>query len=464
MLKILNKYYAPAKLLFVFGEAACIVCSILLAMFVRFGADFDPAAMDIQVWARILLMASICQLSLYYNDLYDLRMTDTYMELGLRLIQAIGISSILLAAIYYAFPSTMLGRGVFLISIIFLVILVSSWRYLYSWTLKRKVFSENVMIIGSGKLAQNIVHEIISNKDSGYRIVAVLDNTNGDPGPPIEGQSIFSGFDKIYDRAVALSVRKLIVALDEKRGAFPVNEVLRCKMAGVQVLDGVSFYEGLAGKILVEALRPSWLIFSEGFKKSRLSRTTKRLTGIIVSLLGMIVTLPLSLVTALWIKLGSPGPIFYSQTRCGEGGKPFNLYKFRSMNCDAEEESGVAWAEEDDPRITKPGRIIRKLRIDEIPQMWNVLKGDMSFVGPRPERPEFIDELKKIIPFYEQRMGVKPGITGWAQVCYPYTASIEDGGEKLQYDLFYVKNMNLLFDLAIMFQTIKIILWGRGAR
>jgi len=466
MIKILNQDFASTKLFFILGEATCIVCSIFMAMFVRFGANFYPMAIDIQVWGKILLVVFICQLSLYYNDLYDFRIRDTYMELGLRLVQAMGISSISLAAIYYAFPSTMLGRGVFLISIIFLFILVSSWRYLYSWTLKKQMFSEHLMIIGSGDLAQSIVHEIASRQDSGYRIVAVFDNPNAnvDAASPMAGRPIFSGFDEIYDRAVELSVRKVVVALQENRGKFPVKELLRCKMAGIQVLDGIDFYEGLAGKILVEALRPSWLIFSQGFKKSRMTRTTKRLTGIVLSALGIIITFPFSLLGAVWIKLDSPGPIFYSQIRSGEGGNPFRLYKFRSMSCDAENDSGAVWAEEDDPRITKAGRIMRKLRIDEIPQMWNVLKGDMSFVGPRPERPEFVSKLEKIIPFYQQRMNVKPGITGWAQVSYPYAASIRDAGEKLKYDLFYIKNMNFVFDLTIMLQTIKIILWGRGAR
>jgi sugar transferase (PEP-CTERM system associated) len=230
------------------------------------------------------------------------------------------------------------------------------------------------------------------------------------------------------------------------------------------VIDGISFYESLTGNILVENLRPSWLIFSQGFKKTPARMLSKRLFGMVISFCGIVVTLPLSLLAALCIKLDSPGPIFYPQVRCGEKGKLFTLYKFRSMNANAEKETGAVWAQENDPRITKVGRIIRTLRIDEIPQMWNVLRGDMSFVGPRPERPEFVGELKELIPFYEERMHVKPGITGWAQVCREYGASIEDALEKLQYDLYYIKNMNFLFDLRIIFETVKIILLGRGAR
>jgi sugar transferase (PEP-CTERM system associated) len=260
------------------------------------------------------------------------------------------------------------------------------------------------------------------------------------------------------------SVRKIVVALEENRGKLPLRELLRCKMEGLSVVDGVSFYESLTGNILVEDLKPSWLIFSEGFKKPPVRMFSKRIFGIIISFCGIIATLPISLLAVLCIKLESRGPVFYAQVRCGEKGKPFNLYKFRSMTANAEKETGAVWAQENDPRITKVGRIIRKLRIDEIPQMWNVLRGDMSFVGPRPERPEFVDELKEQLPFYEERMNVKPGITGWAQVRREYGSSIEDALDKLRYDLYYIKNMNFFFDLKIMFETVKIILLGRGAR
>jgi sugar transferase (PEP-CTERM system associated) len=464
MPKILHKYYPPTKIFFVVGEGLFIVASILLAMLIRLGPAYCAQALTVHIGAKIALMASVCQLSLYYNDLYDLRVTDSYQELGLRLTKSLGIASIVLAVIYYAFPSTMLGRGVFLISIIFLTIFVCSWRFLYSWILKKRMFSENITIIGSGELARKIIQEIAQRKDSGYHIAAILDNPAIQSVPVLKDSQVFSDLDGIYERALAASVRKIVVALDEKRGKFPTAELLRCKMGGIQVLDGISFYEELAAKILVERLKPSWLIFSEGFKKSRSSRVTKRLVGIIMSVVGLSFTLPLCLITALCIKLESRGPVFYSQTRCGEGDKPFRLYKFRSMICEAEKECGAVWAEDDDPRITRVGKYIRKLRIDELPQMWNVLKGDMSFVGPRPERPEFVRNLKELIPFYGERHNVKPGITGWAQICYPYGASVEDAREKLEYDLFYVKNMNVLFDLAIVFQTIKIVLLGRGSR
>jgi Sugar transferases involved in lipopolysaccharide synthesis len=224
------------------------------------------------------------------------------------------------------------------------------------------------------------------------------------------------------------------------------------------------FYERITGKVLVDSISPSWLIFSEGFKKSRIKKTTKRITGIMISMAGLLLTAPLLIITAISIRLDSPGSVFFRQERVGENDKIFYVLKFRSMIQDAECEGGPVWAEKDDPRVTRVGKIIRKLRIDEIPQMINVLKGEMSFVGPRPERPEFVEELKKEIPYYSQRHSVKPGITGWAQIMYQYGSSVEDAREKLQYDLYYVKNMSTLLDLMIIFKTVKVVLLRKGAR
>jgi len=254
------------------------------------------------------------------------------------------------------------------------------------------------------------------------------------------------------------------VALDEKRGIFPYKQLLNCKVRGINVIDGESFYERVSGKLLVERINPSWLIFSEGFRKSRFVRVSKRIVDFLSAGLLLIIFGLISILTAIAIKLGSPGPVVFSQERVGQDGRVFKIYKFRSMRADAEKLTGPVWATEDDPRITRVGRIIRKLRIDELPQLWNVFKGDMSFVGPRPERPYFVEQLKKKIPYYNERFTVKPGITGWAQVKYPYGASEKDALEKLKYDLYYIKNISLPMDLMVIFQTAKIVLLGRGAR
>jgi len=273
-----------------------------------------------------------------------------------------------------------------------------------------------------------------------------------------------NGCDHICDLAEEEKIDSIIVALDEKRGIFPYRQLLNCKVRGINVIDGESFYERISGKLLVERINPSWLIFSEGFQKSRLVRISKRAVDFLVASLLLIIFAPISLITAFAIKLDSPGPVLFTQERVGENGKIFRILKFRSMRADAEKYTGPVWATEDDPRITRVGRIIRKLRIDEVPQLWNVFKGEMSFVGPRPERPYFVEQLKEKIPYYNERFSVKPGITGWAQVKYPYGASEKDALEKLKYDLYYIKNMSIFMDLMVIFQTAKIVLLGRGAR
>jgi len=252
--------------------------------------------------------------------------------------------------------------------------------------------------------------------------------------------------------------------LDDRRGHLPLHELLRCKMGGITIIEAESFYEKLTGKILAEDIYPSWFIFSKGFRRTRLQRFTKRLTGLTLSVIGLLLTLPLTLIIVIAIKLDSKGPIIYKQKRCGANGWIFELCKFRSMVDNAEEKTGPVWATDDDERVTRVGKMLRKFRLDELPQLWNVLKGDMSFVGPRPERPEFVGELEKIVPYYSERHNIKPGITGWAQVSYGYGASVDAALNKLKYDLYYIKNMSILLDFMIIFKTMKIVIQQSGAR
>lgn len=268
----------------------------------------------------------------------------------------------------------------------------------------------------------------------------------------------------IHEIASRGKVNRIIVALEERRGKLPTEELLKCRMEGISIEEGLTFYEHLTGKLLIERTYPSFLIFSNGFPKSSLKRALKAVMDYVISSLGLIISIPIMALVALAIKVDSSGPIFYRQERVAKNGKIFNLLKFRSMKEDAEEETGPVWAEENDERITRVGKVIRKLRLDELPQMINVIRGEMSFVGPRPERPYFAAQLKKEVPFYEKRLSLKPGITGWAQIQYPYGASKEDALEKLKYDLYYIKNMSLSLDMNIIFQTIRIVLFGRGAR
>lgn len=259
-------------------------------------------------------------------------------------------------------------------------------------------------------------------------------------------------------------VDRIIVALEERRGKFPTEDLLNCRMEGISIEEGIAFYEHLTGKLLIERAYPSFLIFSDGFIKTTYHHVVKTAMDLFVSFLGLIVSSPIIALIAMAIKLDTSGPVFYRQERMGKHGKTFMLLKFRSMKEDAEKETGPVWAEEGDKRVTRVGGIIRTLRLDEIPQLINVLRGEMSFVGPRPERPHFVENLQNEIPFYDKRHAVKPGITGWAQIKYPYGASRMDASEKLKYDLYYIKNMSLFLDLEILFQTLKIALFGRGAR
>ncbi|MCJ7600733.1 MAG: TIGR03013 family PEP-CTERM/XrtA system glycosyltransferase, partial [Desulfobulbaceae bacterium] len=327
----------------------------------------------------------------------------------------------------------------------------------------RKMFVQPVVVLGAGRLASQIANEIEGKRDSGYKIVSFIGQQR-DPSCPVpEYIPLVTEMEKLPQVCRTHKVEKVVVALDDARGKTPVQELLQCKMQGVTIENGVTFYEGLTGKILVEKVNPSWLIYSSGFKIGRWSRFAKRFLDIAVSFIGLVLSLPVTLISALIIKLESTGPIFYKQERMGEKGKVFKVVKFRSMRIDAEKD-GPVWAMKNDTRMTRYGSFIRMARIDEIPQMWNVLKGEMSFVGPRPERPVFVEQLTKTIPYYALRHIVKPGITGWAQICYPYGASEEDALRKLEYDLYYIKNLSLQMDMWIIFQTIRTVVFQKGAR
>jgi sugar transferase (PEP-CTERM system associated) len=405
---------------------------------------------------------------LYYNDLYDFKVTDSFVELGIRLLQALGASAIFLAGIYIIFPQSIIGYGIFALSVGLVILLIVSWRFCYKLILTHGIFDQNIIIMGSGDLAQNIINEITQRKDSGYSVslsVKGYMENNELPNEQNRASTIYiQNYDGLCDMAEELNISKIVVALTEKRGALPTKELVKCRVKGIEIIEGTSFYEMLTGKFIVEEMNPSWLIFSDGFYKSRARRFLKRAMDIILSVVLLILLSPLILITAILIKIDSKGPIIFSQERLGKNKKIYLIYKFRSMVSDAEKQTGPVWAKDNDSRITRVGRYIRQWRMDEIPQLWNVLKGDMSFVGPRPEREFFVKTLEDAIPYFAERFSVKPGITGWAQVCYSYGASVEDAIEKLNYDLFYIKNMSTFMDLMIIMRTIKIVLFGKGAR
>ena len=466
MLRVFRQYYPIRNIFFFIGEGIAIFVAVMLAC--RLLLDAKLFGLDQWVYLKIFLISVVCQICLYYNDLYDLQVTDTFQELGIRLLQALGTAAIILAGIYVIFPKAIVGTGIFAVSILFVIILIVSWRFFYTFILSHGIFNQKIILLGSGPLAQNIFDEIIHRKDSGYTIAVNVQDALDNPDATcsqIEAKVICKkDYNGLCELADQLNIKKVVVAVKERRGTLPLKELVKCKVKGIEVIEGTTFYEMLAGKLIVDQINPAWIIFSKGFYKSRTRRFIKRTLDLMLSVSMIILFLPLIVVTAVLIKIDSRGPVLFSQERVGMNKNPYMLYKFRSMVRDAEKQSGPVWASDNDRRITRVGRVIRRLRIDEIPQLWNVLKGDMSFIGPRPEREFFVNKLEGIIPYYAERFSVKPGISGWAQVCYTYGASVHDAVEKLNYDLFYIKNMSVFMDLMIILRTIKIVLFGRGAR
>ncbi len=463
ILRIFDKYIPIRKIAFFFLESIFIGGMVILGAYLRFlGHPAGFYQYEYLILKAILIVACV-QLSLYYFDLYDLKAFRSNIELGIRLLQSLGVSSILLAFLYYLFPLLIIWRGIFLISLGFMGVVIVSWRIIYNHILKTRELDQRIMVVGSGLLASHIAKEIVEKVDTGFKLIGFITDHPERVGEKLVNPSIIGDQSQILDIATKERVDRIIVALEERRGKFPDAQLLECKMRGIAVEDGVEFYEHLTGRLQVESLRPSFLIFSNGFKKMKLTMWAKRVAESSLSLIGLVLLSPVILVISVLIKIESRGPVFYKQERVGEMGKIYNLFKFRSMVENAEA-NGPVWTEQDDKRITRIGRRIRKWRLDEIPQMLNVLKGDMSFVGPRPERPFFVEKLRKEIPFYDQRLSVKPGVTGWAQIKYPYGASNRDALEKLKYDLYYIKNLSLLYDLLIIFDTIKVVLFRKGAR
>lgn len=468
MLRILKQYYPIRNIFFVVGEGLIIYVSIMLACWLCLSSD--TIIFDDWLYSKIFFLTIVCQACLYYNDLYDLKITNNFSELGIRLFQSLGAAIILIAITYSIIPRTMIGGTTFFMSVIFIILFIVSWRFVYAIVLDRGFFNQNIIIIGSSQLADNIIIEINDRKDCGYTVAVIIEEHNDQNADMVDNKILprEKSFNNLYETAKEIHAKKIIVALKEKRGVFPTKELLKCRVNGVDILEGNSFYEMLTGKLFVEQTNPDglsgWFIFSEGFQQSRTKRFFKRIEDIVLSSVLLFLFLPVIVITAILIKRGSKGDIFFSQERIGENNAKYMVYKFRSMAKNAEQKSGPVWAAQNDSRVTFIGKFIRKWRVDEIPQLWNVLRGDMSFVGPRPERDFFVKKLKEIIPYYQERFSIKPGLTGWAQVSYGYGASVEDAIEKLSYDLFYIKNMSIFMDLIVILRTTKTVIAGSGAR
>jgi sugar transferase (PEP-CTERM system associated) len=451
--------------LLIIAEALLMFGGMVAAAEIRLGGDaayYELVARN--GFYKAALATAFCLGAFYLYDLYDFVVMHDRRELVLRLIQALGLAWIALAIVFYMLPQLMLGRGISLIALPLALALMVGWRVSIHWLLGHPMVGERILIVGSGTAAIEIAREVLDRRDAGYRIVGFVDNDPALVGKSIINPRVIGVTTDMAEIVRRENIDRIIVAQGERRGQFPTRQLLDLSLGGnVAIEEGASFYERTTGRVHLNMMRPSWLIFSGRGRQARLSSMVRTLLHRGVALIGALVSLPIALVTALLIKLESPGPALYRQERVGRNGRPFTIMKFRSMRLDAEKD-GPVWAQTGDDRTTRVGRVIRKIRVDEIPQFWNILKGEMNFVGPRPERPHFVAQLAEEIPFYAQRHLIQPGLTGWAQIKYPYGSSIEDARQKLQYDLYYIKNQSLVLDAVILFETVKTILFGRGAR
>jgi len=448
-------------ILLVIGDTIAAMLAILAAIPIQFRKV--PTFEDVvdlgtaRILAFVVIVVFLSFLVEIYKNHHELVARDIAVKIG----TSLGVSCFVFSFLTYSNDHKTYGSDFLVSTIIVFGILQFVCHATYRLYVKFKGFARRVVILGVGTTAENM-GALIPESDENYLLSGYV--RCSDELSVVPSDWILENSGGIYETVKREKADKIVVSLSERRGVFPLGDVMACKLDGVEVVDAPSFYEHVTGKLFLEGINPSWIIFSNGFTVSRVRKVLKRCMDVLCASVGIILTIPFLPLIALAIKLDSPGPVFYRQERVGEREKHFFLYKFRTMRADAESESGAVWAQKNDARVTRLGAFFRKTRIDELPQFFNILRGEMSMVGPRPERPEFVSRLKEIIHYYSERHFVKPGVTGWAQVRYPYGASVEDAMEKLRFDLYYIKNLSLTFDVMIILETIQVVLFRRGAR
>jgi len=457
MIRLFNVYYSTRTLLLLVCEALLVCGSFLIATAVLVGPNTYIALMYENGLLKIGGITALTLLLSYYFDLYEPQRISGRWEIYFRLLLVLSVLSFLLAGLVYTWPDIDIGPNVFVGGISMLAIGLIFWRLAYEWMNGLSMFRERVYILGSGEQARAVVETLNSRSDTGMRVVG-----GGGEQPPVGHLQHYAGeLRAFYEPTTCID--RVVVAMEDRRRSMPVRELLDLRLRGVVIEEASDLLERLSGKLPLKGLNPSALIFTEGFNVKASQQILRRIVSVLVSFIGLTLCLPMIPFIILAVRFSSPGPIFFKQTRVGLRGHPFSVIKFRTMRQDAEKK-GAVWATKNDPRVTSLGRFMRKTRLDEIPQLWNVLRGEMAFVGPRPERPEFVQWLTTEIPYYDLRHLIRPGITGWAQVRYQYGASLEETKQKLEYDLYYVKHLSLGLDLLIMFETVKTILLRRGAQ
>jgi len=460
MIRLFNVYYPVRTLVLLIVEALVVGLSFLLTIWWQ-NQETSWILLNVEggYWKIVCVTAIVLMLS-HGLDLYDSSSTGEKWDQIFRLFTVLGLVAFVLAAVDLVYGYFLPGR-IFLPGakwgLLVLTVMLLGWRGAYAWIVQQPYFRERVYVLGTGDRALRLLNGLRQRAELGIEVVGWTGNIQG----ALTRETVAT---HLVGLAREKGVHRVIVAMPDRRGTLPVEELLELRLNGVKVEEATSWLEKMSGRIEVEQLYASWMIFAEGFRFSAFFRLVRRGLNFSLALLGLVLSVPLLPFIWLAVKLDSAGPVLYRQKRVGKRGATFYCYKFRTMRQDAEADTGATWAADDDPRITRVGKVLRVTRLDEIPQLWCVLKGDMHFVGPRPERPEFVEWLAKEIPYYGVRHVVRPGITGWAQVQYKYGNTLEDAREKLQYDLFYIKNASVGLDLLILFQTIKIVLLGRGAR
>jgi sugar transferase (PEP-CTERM system associated) len=457
LIRLFNVYYPVRTLVLLIGEALIVWTSFLLGALYEFRQDSYLELSVENGYYKILGLTLLVLLCSHWLDLYDTARLNTKGELYFRLLLVPGLMAFILAFVATVRPNYLLGGGSSTVGLLILTVALIGWRLGFTWLVQLPILVERVYVLGTGDRAQRVVQGLRQNPEIGVEIASWTGKMEG----AVTRDAVAAHLMEVVQKQ---KVHRVIVAMPDRRGTIPMRELLNLRMKGIKVEEATSWLEKISGKIEVENLYPSWMVYGDGFRRGSTFILIRRALSIVISLFGLILTLPLLPLIMLAVRLDSKGPIFYTQARVGKAGRVFKVVKFRTMRQDAEAANGPQWAGDNDPRVTRVGKFLRSSRLDEIPQLWCVLKGDMAFVGPRPERPEFIEWLSKEIPYYGMRHMVRPGLTGWAQIKYKYGSTVQDSREKLQYDLFYIKNASIGLDLLIMFQTVKTVLLRRGAQ
>jgi sugar transferase (PEP-CTERM system associated) len=463
MIRLFRVFVPVGSLALLSSEILLIASSFLFATYLVMEVDPTVFLLYDGGLGRIGLVLISIIITLHFHDLYSQLYVRSRVVLAQQLCMAIGVAFLFQGLISYLNASLRVPIRVMLIGSLFSVVATFAWRIFFSAYVLQVVALERLLLVGGSPLLEDIGKHIEECPEKGLRVVGYVDDSH-EPGIPLPGGKVLGMIADLRGIVEATHPDRIVVGMSERRMRMPVGELLELRFAGHIIEEAASSYEKVCGRVCLKELRPSQFIYSGELGPRRANLLYQTLTNLALAAVGIVAATPVMLLTALAVRLTSTGPALYRQTRVGMNGKPFTLYKFRSMRQDAEAATGAVWASKDDPRVTPVGRVIRKLRVDEIPQLFNVLKGEMCIVGPRPERPEFVQALSEKIPYYRQRHCVRPGITGWAQVNYKYGDTFEDTICKLEYDLYYIKNMSLSLDSYIIFLTVKAMLLSRGSQ